>query len=639
MMNSMKLRESLICFLIVSLMLYLLLGSCANTSTPPLGGPKDTIPPVLLKVLPDSGEVNFPQSGGTITLTFDEYVVLAEEQKNIYLSPPQTKIPKTKIKGKSIIVRFEEQLDSNTTYLLNFGNAIKDNNEGNLFSPYSYPFSTDSIIDSMVVSGVVMHSETLLPAKGVTVALYFDHSDSAVLTKRPDAIAKSDEFGYFVVRNIKPLPYSLYAFEDLNYNNRCDIESELIAFLDTLYTPITALAKGLPQLAVVEEKDTLAALSRPVDLELYLFREENDNQYIREVVRVQDRMFYISFAADNAQVDSLSVEGVEPSSLLVERNVRGDSLVCWIGPATTLLKDSLFVTVDYQKSDSLGQLVPHQEEFTLPPLKREKLSQVEQLRRAQEEEAEGLTYKLEADPNLFEERGFTMTFDSPLNRMEIDSIEVLSESPRGQLEKMKYSVTKDSLWSRIVTIMPQGTLRVGYDYKLTILPGALEDLYNLTNDTIVKSVKLPTDDRLSTLKLDIVGVEGDYIVELTNITRDRIFRSHRINRDTLVLFPYLSSGKYSVKIVEDINGNGIIDTGSLKLKKQPEKVRLYTLPDGKSILTIKEATELIQEIDLRPIFGYKEELNEELDKEELDKEELDERLDEEKLNEERYEEK
>src|SRR5690554_3770345 len=110
---------------------YFATSSCANTSTPPMGGPKDTIPPLLIEVVPDSGAISFPLEEGILTMTFDEYVVLKDPQQNIFLSPPQKKQPEAKIKGKSVIVRFQEKLDSNKTYSLHFGNSIQDNNEGN----------------------------------------------------------------------------------------------------------------------------------------------------------------------------------------------------------------------------------------------------------------------------------------------------------------------------------------------------------------------------------------------------------------------------------------------------------------------------------------------------------------------------
>lgn len=142
-------------------------SSCANTHGTPSGGPKDTIPPVVVKMLPDSNAINFPVSKGKITITFNEYVQLKEPSKNIILSPPQKKRPKTSIKGKSIVVTFEEPLDPNTTYSLNFGNSIVDNNESNPLPFFTYTFSTGGSIDTMMLSGSVYDYTTLLPVEGL----------------------------------------------------------------------------------------------------------------------------------------------------------------------------------------------------------------------------------------------------------------------------------------------------------------------------------------------------------------------------------------------------------------------------------------------------------------------------------------
>ncbi|MDZ4058703.1 MAG: Ig-like domain-containing protein, partial [Bacteroidales bacterium] len=208
----MKLYNNVI-YLLIALMLYIL-GSCANTTTPPTGGIKDTIPPRLLKVIPDSGRVNFPLKGGVIEMKFDEYIVLKEPQKSLFLSPPLEKRVETKIRGKSIIITFPLSLDSSQTYSLNFGNSIVDNNEGNQFYNYVYPFSTGDYIDSLMVSGTILNAVTLLPAEDITIALYKDNSDSVLYNSLPDAYSKSDKFGFFVIRNIEPRPYRVFAFKD-----------------------------------------------------------------------------------------------------------------------------------------------------------------------------------------------------------------------------------------------------------------------------------------------------------------------------------------------------------------------------------------------------------------------------------------
>ena len=184
-------------------------NSCANTTQAPSGGMKDTIPPIIVNIDPLPGTTNVPTHKTTIKFTFDEYVVV-KEGKNIFLSPPLDKAPKYKIKGKSLLVYFDSDLDSNTTYTLDISNAIADNREGNMYPGYSLVFSTGPKIDSMVVTGTVRDCNTLQPMKGATVMLYKDLSDSAVFKSRPVAAAKTDGWGYFYIRNISRKLLHLY---------------------------------------------------------------------------------------------------------------------------------------------------------------------------------------------------------------------------------------------------------------------------------------------------------------------------------------------------------------------------------------------------------------------------------------------
>lgn len=616
-MKGMLRFNSLVKIMILVIFVYTLIGSCANTSTPPLGGPKDTIPPILLGVYPDSGQVNFAVKKGVVELKFNEYVILKEEQQNIFLSPPLEKRPESKIRGKSIIMSFPEALDSAVTYSLNFGRAIVDNNEGNVFPSYVFPFSTGATLDTLYTSGTVFHAGTLMPAQDVTVALYENLSDTAIYKSRPSAISKTDKFGYFVLRNIKQTKYNVFAFKDNNYNNRYDPENESIAFLDTLFTPTSVLDKSLAELQFVKEKDTLTALSRPSQLDLYLFTEDNEKQFIRESKRLQPRMAFIKFSAADAKVISLKFNNIDSAAVKTEFNIRRDSMVLWITDTLISIPDSLKFSVKYLKTDTLDTLSPFVEEFALVAPKPKKESDKgdgqdlgerrdrdSRLNSMKEKKKRSnlLEFKVEADPTLFEQKGFELIFESPLVKLIKDSITIIYKTPKGDSSTIEYEILKDSLWSRIINIKPKGRILKGYDYHLKILPHALTDIYKFTNDSITKKVSLPQDESLSKLTLNITGGSGSYIVELTNITRDKVFRSYTINRDATLEFPYLQKGKYSVKIIEDINGNGIIDTGNLKRKKQPEKVRLYTLSDGNTIITIPESAELTQDIDLKTIF-------------------------------------
>lgn len=580
--------------------------SCANTTTPPMGGIKDTIPPQLLKVLPDSGRVNFPLKEGSVELKFDEYVVLNEPLKNVYLSPPQSKSLETKIRGKSIIVSFPSNLDSATTYTLNFGRSIVDNNEGNLFGAYVYPFSTGGFIDSLMCSGTIFHSQSLLPVVNATIAFYKDHSDSSLFNTLPSSIARSDKFGYFLVRNISNVPYRVFAFTDNNNNNKYDPESEEVAFLDTLLTPANIMRADLKELIQVDEKDTLTAMSRPSELNLYIFKEDPAKQFIREAKRLQHRMAYVKFSTPQAEVLSAKFKGIDSASLLKEFNIRRDSLVIWIKDTSLVVSDSLTLEVEYMKTDSLNNLTPFTEDFKLVYTRPKRDTQREMRNRAEtgvkEKRADLLEFEMKADATLFETEGIKLIFPSPLAHLLQDSLKHEYKAPRGEIGNMKYTIVSDSVYSRIMSIIPTDRILPGYEYTLRATTATFKDIYKQTNDSSFVTVKLPNDDALSKLILDIKGTEGSYIVDLTNITRDKVFRSYKINKDSKLEFPYLQKGEYSIRITQDINGNGIIDTGNVLLKRQPEKVRLYSLPDGATIISIPESVELLQSVDLKSIF-------------------------------------
>ncbi|MCK9304533.1 MAG: Ig-like domain-containing protein [Bacteroidales bacterium] len=580
-------------------------GSCANTSAPPSGGPRDTIPPVLIKVIPDSNVVAFPLQKGSVELKFDEYVLLKDPVKNIFLSPPLKKRVETKIRGKSLIVSFPEKLDSNITYSLHFGSSITDNNEGNQFYPYVFVFSTGSTTDSLMQSGVVLDCRTLLPAEDVTVGYYSDMSDSAVYNRFPDAMSKSDKWGYFVVRNLKSIPYQVFAFKDENGNNLFDPDNELVAFRDSLAVPTSVMRKESQELLFVDMKDTTKALARPSETVLYLFREKSAVQFVRESKRPGRRFCYIKFGAPDVKIDSMGFRELDSSGVLRQFNIARDSLALWIADTLYRVPDTLYFDLKYYKSDSLGNPALEREELKFIA-KREK--PVAQTRR--EEAARGvdlprtdlMKLKIEASGDLIEQRGFVFIFPAPPVVMNLDSVMLESKSPRGIKSKEKYSFERDTLDLTRYYLRPENQIQQGYDYKLSVKKAAFKDLYLFTNDSLESVVSLPNSDRLAKLTLDISGVSGSYLVELTNQTRNEVFRGHRIERDTSIVFPYIKPGKYNIRITEDLNGNGVIDTGSILQKKQPEKVRLYSLPVGSPLIEFKEGMELIQSIDLKEIF-------------------------------------
>ena len=571
--------------------------SCANTQTPPSGGPKDTIPPVIEEIYPILGQTNVPTHKTQLKIEFNEYVQV-KDPKSLFLSPPLEKAPKFKMKGKAVIVYFESDLDSNKTYTMDLTNAIGDNNEGNMFPGFTLVFSTGDRIDSMMVTGLVQDCNSLKPLKGATVMLYKDHADSALFLKRPDAAVKTDEWGFFSMRNIQDTVYRMYAIIDENSNNKYDPETEKVAFIDSLVKPVTIVNDSLPELQKYDMKDTLNCLARKTEFELNIFKEKPSKQMIVNKERVGERTAYITFMAPYAQVDSIWIKDVPTENLITQFNIVQDSLEIWVNDPKPQ-PDTLFLNVKYMKTDTLGLLNSFTEEIKL--LKPKKGPAKTSSKDIKKEDTLAV-FTMDAKPENVEQYGFVMEFKYPLVESAFDSLTFRSINPRQQEEIGKYTIERDTLNLRKFIIRPTEKLQPGYEYFLKVPHRKFKDINGFYNDSTEVKVTLPNDDKLSTLIMVMENVDNKYIVDLLNEKRDKVLRSYIIEDDATLTFPYLKTGKYSIRITEDLNRNGIVDTGILLEKKQPEKVMFYKLQDGTFLIDIPEMMEIEQKVDVGDMF-------------------------------------
>ena len=575
-------------------------SSCANTTTPPTGGPKDTIPPVIKGMKPLPGSVNVPTHGTKLEFKFNEYVVV-KDLNSIYLSPPLEKAPKYRMKGKTLVVYFESDLEPNTTYTLDLTGAVADNNEGNMFPGYTLVFSTGPQIDSMLMTGIVQDCNTLKPVKGATVMLYKNAADSAVFLERPVASAKTDDWGFFCVRNIQDTVYRIYAVKDENNNNKYDPDNERVAFLDSAFRPVVTVNDSLPELMKYDMKDTALCLARKTEVELNLFREKPSKQMIVKKERVGDRTAYITFMAPGANIHAMRIKGLPRNKLITQFNIQKDSLEIWVNDQRKM-PDTLKLQLRYDKTDTLGKLVPTDETVNLALDKKARAAAAKSSRRNLKHEDTIAVYTAKAEPETVEQYGFTVEFKYPLIQDAWDSLVYRSVNPRQQEKIEKYTVTRDSTNLRRYTVMPKETLMPGYDYFLKIPYRKFRDVNGFYNDSTEVKVTLPNDEKLSTVQLNLTGVNCRYIVDLLTEKRDKVIRSFLVDYNQSLIFPYVKAGKYCIRITEDRNGNGMVDTGVLLEKKQPEKVKFYKLKDDTFLIDIPERTELSQDVDLQVLF-------------------------------------
>lgn len=587
--------------------------SCANTTQAPTGGKKDTIPPRILSISPEQMSVRVPVHETKLVFTFNEYVTV-KTANNIVLSPPLARPPKSRVRGKSVEVTFEEDLLPDMTYTLDFIDAIADNNEGNMFPGFTYVFSTGEHIDSLMFTGIVQDCSTLDPVKGVTVMLYTDHSDSAVFLRRPYAVTKTDDWGFFCIRNIKDTLYRLYAVKDANSNYIYDpSDKEPVAFVDSLIRPVIVVNDTLPEVMKLDMTDTVACLARKHEYELSLFRERPTRQLIMKKVRVSDRSSYLTFNAPDAHIDSMWVRGIPANKLITQFNIERDSLEVWVNEKSRQ-PDTLHMFVNYRKTDSTGRLAPYLEHLKVYFEKEGSSSSgtgtsqgsgggtaSRSSKKDIKHDDTTCVFKLDAAPETFEQYGFRFEFTYPIVNEAFDSLSLIAVNPRQQEEPMGYRLIPDSTNIRKYTVMPEGRLLTGYEYILKVPHRKFRDINGYYNDSTEVKVSLPMDEKLSTLHLIMEGVGQKYIVDLLNEKRNSILRTYIIDSDCTLDFPYLKQGVYSVRITEDINRNSIVDSGSLLEHRQPEKVKFLKIDDD-TRFKIMESAEIDQNVNLAELF-------------------------------------
>jgi len=581
----------------------LFIPSCANTSMPPSGGQKDTIPPVLVRTVPPENSVNF--TGKRIELKFDEYPKVVDAVNQIYLSPPQSKRPQAMVRGKSVVITFPTSLDTNTTYSLNFGQSIVDNNEGNPFGAYSFSFSTGSVIDSLLVTGYVVNAQTLLPMENVSLLLHTDMADTTIYKTLPRALAKTDLWGYFSLINLKETPYQMFAVEDLNKNNKYDDGNEKIAFSDSLLIPKTVMFSDSLVPIRINPLDTFAMLSRPIERTLYLFKEAPKRQVLREKGRPQARHFYFTFSAPYAHIDSLLIENIDTLNLIREHTLFRDTVRYWI--QGNHVPDTLKGVVHYLKTDSLNLLSPAEEKFSLA-LPKEVGQETQSGKRGQAPTTDTtvrtdvLKVMITSKPESAEQSGILFTFSAYPVELNIDKMVFKYTSSRNEEVIVPFTFKKDSLNGCVYRLLPE-KWTPSMSYELSAPEHTFKDVYGYGNDSLSYKITLPEAGKTGSISFTLKGGQGFYIVELLSKTRDRVFHSKHLRAGESGLFPYLSDDVYIIRITEDRNGNGVWDTGSLDQRIQPERVRFYTFANGSDLIEIKEKLELIQTIDIDELFN------------------------------------
>lgn len=576
-----------------SLVLYLVAVACA-TPAAPTGGPQDTRPPQLDKkrYSTPNGITNFPYQ--RVILSFDEWIKLQGASQKVIISPPLSDKPTIKVRNKSVVVFWKESLKDSTTYLIQFGESVQDITEGNAAKNLQLVFSTGAFLDSLTCSGEVLLAETREPAADTWVMLYRDLADSVPLTQKPYYFTQTDASGRFNFKYLRGGRYQIIALSEKSNDYIYNSPRELIGFLDSTFI-ITDTIQPYLRLSIFQER--LALNVNDVDVEAYGQVRLTLNQVLSKPLEI-------------------GWMGSAPTQQRIEQG--RDSLRLWFdnGAADTLPKQLLLYDPVTQWRDTLDIRAKSRQQF---------MEEGTALRwyvrgTGDEESQETARLKGNRKGNKGKTSSLRPTIDtSRLSQHPMEPLGLWFTQPITAWDTSRFkwsidtSVTKiDTLYQEVLdtvtaevigmdttivkrvvdTFFPMSLPRVWQDsaqaarlwlaidstskrrYTLRLLPGALEDFFGRKNtDTLSRIYEIAPIDQYGSLTLRLVHADSSkqYLIALLNNKKRAVHQAVVQDSSTYTLvYPYLPTGSYQVRVSTDLDRNGRWDVGSYEDHRQPE---------------------------------------------------------------------
>ena len=595
---------------VIYTMVALLLLACASIGRPD-GGPYDEDPPVLVSSAPLPYSANIDKK--RIVLNFNENIKLQNAFEKVVISPPQLEMPEIKAAAKRVTVELVDSLLPNTTYSIDFNDAIVDNNEGNPLENFSFVFSTGEQVDTFAVSGTVLNAQDLEPIKGIMVGLYRVGDDSAFYNKPFERVSRTDSRGRFSIKGIAPGQYRVYALSDANKNYRFDQKSENIAFTDRIIEPFATPAVR-PDTIWRDSLtiDTIRYISytrfQPDDIILRAFSEEFYSQYLLKSNRKEHSNFTLIFADSNdslPQIEGLNFDAKD--AFVLEASEKLDTLLYWVKDSAVYNKDTLSLSVTYNVLDSVGLFVPCTDTLYLSP--RKKLAKIleEERERYEKEEKEFLKDAKkrkdydENNPPVFVPKPTFLKFKSLSSSTSDVNVDYQIEFPEPLLsiDTTAIHVSKvvnDSTFEAIPFVFRQvddkirryaiyAEWRPEGKYRIDIDSAAFVGLYGKHTNKFEENLTFRSLDEYAVLHLTIPGVGNNAIVQL--LKGDEKVTAQQRTKNNRCSFYFLKPDKYYLRLIMDKNGNGVWDTGDYAANLQPEEVFYYP-----------------NELELRALFEY-----------------------------------
>ena len=559
--------------ILTSLSSILLFYACANIATP-TGGLYDVDPPKVVKATPDFNSLN--NSNTKIEILFDENIKIEKPMDKVIIAPPQQKFPIIKAQGKKAIVELEDELLPNTTYTIDFTDAIVDNNEGNTLENFSYSFSTGDHIDTLAISGTVLKAENLEPAQGIYVGVHSNLNDTAFTNLPFERISRTDSRGKFTIKGIAEGEYKIYALNDLNRSYSYDNPQEEIAFLDSIFIPSSEPAVRndtvfLDSLTIDTIHEVKYTRFIPDNILLRSFESGFQRQYLQKHERNLDHKLELFFAAPTQAAQFTLLEPLPSSDkwFVKESSATNDSVSIWITDSLVYNADTVKLKVDYLRTDSLNNHVLNKDTLSFTMRGRK----VEEAKPEKEGEEEEIIQHLKIRDNIQSSHeiynSLFLEFEEPLANFDSTKIQLQHEVD-SLFKPIEYTLLTDSLNARRYRIKHKWL--PGEKYKLLIDSAVFVSEYGLHNNTLEKVFTVKKLEQYGNLMFIISGLPKGKVayVELLN-AQDKPFRKVRV-KDSEALFMDLNPGKLYARLFIDKNEDGEWTSGDYDFKRLPETV-------------------------------------------------------------------
>ena len=584
-----------------------LVAACARMGNPD-GGWYDETPPRVVGASPTEKATGVKTR--KLHIRFNEFIKIENATENVVVSPPQLETPDIKAGGKSIDIELKDSLKANTTYTVDFSDAITDNNEGNPLGNYTYSFSTGEHIDTMEVSGWVLAAENLEPVKGILVGLYANLADSAFRTQPMLRVAKTDGRGHFVIRGIAPGKYRVYALQDVDGDYHLTQKGEEMAFNREIIVPSSK--PDVRQDTLWRDSLRIDSISRvsythflPDNITLRAFTHVQTDRFFTKAERTLPECFSLVFTAGNNELPvlrGLNFNNAERAFIAMP-TAKKDTITYWIKDSALINQDTLRMQMQYWSTDTTGQLRMKQDTIEVlaktPYAKRlkEKQKKAEEWKKAQDKaqkkgepfetimRPEALKVEVKVNNSIAPDENVRIELPTPLQSLDSTKVHLYSKRDTLWYEaryRIRVREGGDSLAPVGTNLLHKRWLELqaewkpGVEYSFELDSLALTDIYGTTSGKIKQGFKVREDKEFATLAVSLTALtDSNVVVQLLN-GQDAVVKQTRALAGT-ANFYYLQPATYYLRLFVDRNGNGRWDTGDFYRGEEPETV--YYFPE------------------------------------------------------------